>query len=224
MSDRPRIIAIGDIHGCAMALQTLLKAISPTKHDLLIPLGDMIDYGPDTCGVLQQLHVLRDQTQLLLLTGNHEEMLWAVLDQQRELDHWTRHGGIQTLQAYGIEHPKDLPAEDLALLRTARPFHETASHLFVHAGYYPNQSLCQTPSSVLWWEFLEPQRAYPHCSGKTVIVGHTPQTNGDVLDLGFLVCIDTDCSRGNWLTALDVTSGMIWQANQRGQLRCSHRT
>lgn len=51
------------------------------------------------------------------------------------------------------------------------------------------------------------------------MVGHTPQTTGEILDLDFVVCIDTDCSRGNWLTALDTTTGSYWQANQRGELR-----
>jgi len=52
-----------------------------------------------------------------------------------------------------------------------------------------------------------------------VIAGHTPQTSGEPLDLGFLKVIDTDCSRGGWLTALEVKSGEVLQANQRGELR-----
>jgi serine/threonine protein phosphatase 1 len=58
-----------------------------------------------------------------------------------------------------------------------------------------------------------------HFSGKTVVVGHTPQVSGLVLDRGFLICIDTDCSRGGWLTALDVHSRVVTQANQDGQIR-----
>jgi serine/threonine protein phosphatase 1 len=50
-------------------------------------------------------------------------------------------------------------------------------------------------------------------------VGHTPQWSGEVLDLGFLVCIDTGCHGGGWLTALEVDAGKIWQANNRGELR-----
>jgi serine/threonine protein phosphatase 1 len=51
------------------------------------------------------------------------------------------------------------------------------------------------------------------------VVGHTPQLAGEVLDLGFLVNIDTYCVRGGWLTALDVGSGRVWQADRRGRLR-----
>jgi len=221
MTTRPkeRIIAIGDIHGCSIALATVLEAIKPGPNDQVICLGDVIDYGPDSRGVLNQLKALHERTRLILLTSNHEEMLFGVLDQGRELASWTWHGGDQTLASYGVDHPRDLPAEDISLLRSAKPYFETATHAFVHAGYFPNQPLSETPSSVLFWEFLEPGRCWPHYSGKSLVVGHTPQTSGVMLDLGFLVCIDTDCSRGKWLTALDSSSGKYWQANQHCELR-----
>ena len=218
----PRTIAIGDAHGCSTALAALIDAIRPGPSDLLIALGDVIDYGPDSRGVVAQLKALRDRTNLILLTGNHEEMFFAVLEQNRDLEGWTRHGGDRTLESYGIDNPRDLPAEDVAFLRTAQWFHETETHAYVHAGYFPNQRLKDTPTSALFWSFLDPARAWPHYSGKTFVVGHTPQTTGEVLDLGFIVCVDTDCSRGNWLTALDA-AGFYWQANQRGEVRTGRR-
>ncbi len=214
-----RVIAIGDIHGCSIALATLLETVRPRPADTFIVLGDVIDYGPDSRGVLEQLKSLPRRTQLILLTGNHEELLFGVLDQNRDVESWTRHGGDRTLASFGVDRPRDLPAEDIAFLRTAQPHHETDTHTFVHAGYYANQPLTATPSSALFWEPLDPSRAWPHYSGKRFIVGHTPQPSGEVLDLGFVVCIDTDCSRGNWLTALDTTTGRVWQSSQRGGLR-----
>jgi serine/threonine protein phosphatase 1 len=62
-----------------------------------------------------------------------------------------------------------------------------------------------------------------HFSGKPVVVGHTTRNDGDVLDLGFLVMIDTGASMGGWLTALEVHSGEIIQTNQQGELRRSRR-
>jgi serine/threonine protein phosphatase 1 len=59
----------------------------------------------------------------------------------------------------------------------------------------------------------------PHQSGKTVIVGHTEQINGEILDLGFIKCIDTACWRYGWLTAMDVDSGQVWQSQRFGMLR-----
>ena len=85
----------------------------------MISLGDIVDYGPNSRGVIEHLKALRERTNLILLTGNHEEMLFAVLDQNRDLESWTRHGGDTTLESYGVDHPRDLPAEDVAFLRMA---------------------------------------------------------------------------------------------------------
>jgi serine/threonine protein phosphatase 1 len=59
----------------------------------------------------------------------------------------------------------------------------------------------------------------PHCSGEVVLVGHTPQANGAILDLGCLKCIDTGCYRGGWQTALVVDTWKVWQANGAGEMR-----
>ena len=69
------------------------------------------------------------------------------------------------------------------------------------------------------WLHLSATIPPPHQSGKTAVVGHTPQADGSVLDLGHIVCIDTFCVGGQWLTAFDVTSGTFWQANNEGQVR-----
>ncbi len=202
-----------------MALSALLKVIGPQPNDILVTLGDVIDYGPDTRGVIDQLLLLKERTQLVTLRGNHEEMLLRVLKGQWDLESWTRHGGDQTLTSYGIIHPAEMPKAHRDHLRNSLPYSESTDHAFVHANYYPNLLLNETPASALFWEFLDPKRAWPHFSNKTFIVGHTPQTTGEILDLGFLVCIDTDCSRGGWLTALDTTTGHYWQASQQGTLQ-----
>jgi serine/threonine protein phosphatase 1 len=71
----------------------------------------------------------------------------------------------------------------------------------------------------LRWESLRGAIPGPHCSGKTVIAGHSSQKTGEILDLGYLVCIDTYCYGGGWLTALDVNTEEIWQASSQGELR-----
>jgi serine/threonine protein phosphatase 1 len=66
---------------------------------------------------------------------------------------------------------------------------------------------------------MHPDKIAPHQSGKTVIAGHTRQKSGEVLDLGFFKILDTDAFGHGWLTALEVHSSEIIQANQQGQLR-----
>src|SRR5262249_48407239 len=96
-------------------------------------------------------------------------------------------------------------------------------HLFVHAGLEPELPLAEQPGLVLRWRVTDLATAAPHHSGRVAVVGHTPQKSGEVLDVGFLVCIDTNCARGGWLTARDVGSGQVWQADQAGRLRAGGR-
>ena len=88
-----RIIAIGDIHGCAQALKRLLRELQPNQDDLVVPLGDYIDRGPDSKGVIDQLLVLESQTTLKPILGNHEEMMIGVVTGEMQPSLWTRYGG-----------------------------------------------------------------------------------------------------------------------------------
>src|SRR5271165_1398204 len=96
-----RTIAIGDIHGCSAALASLVRAIDPTPHDLLVFLGDYIDRGPDSRGVLEQVIALVERCTVVALMGNHEEMLLAALEGQSELRYWLKFGGTEALASYG---------------------------------------------------------------------------------------------------------------------------
>lgn len=214
-----RTIAIGDIHGCALALATLIEAIQPGPQDEIVTLGDCIDCGPDSRGVLEQLLALSGRCRLVALMGNHEQMVLAAQESRSERKFWLDFGGAQTLASYGgAVGPEAIPKEHLEFVRSCRPYHETETHIFVHANYWPNMPMARLSSTVLYWELLQLERIGPHYSGKTVIVGHTPQPGGRILDLGYLKCIDTDCWRGGCLTALNVRTGRIWKANQRGDL------
>lgn len=216
-----RLFALGDIHGCSTALSTLIAAIDPLPEDTVVVLGDVIDFGPDTRGVIQQLIELSSRCQLILLTGNHEEMLFRAVESPSELNSWIYSGGEDTLKCYPGRDENELidPDHFDFLKRECRDYHETDEFIFVHANYFPNLRMGQQSSRTLRWEFIEPERMAPHYSGKTVIAGHTPQTGAEVLDLGFLLCIDTDCSRGGWLTGLEIGTGRAIQANQEGFVR-----
>jgi serine/threonine protein phosphatase 1 len=147
-------------------------------------------------------------------------MTLAAFEGRNDLHYWLRFGGDATLDSYGRAATlNDIPWSHRNFIRQCRLWHETDDFLFVHANYAPSAPLDRQSSTRLLWEHLDPKTAAPHCSGKTAVVGHTPQANGLILDLGFLVCIDTGCCDGGWLTALDVRSGKIWQANQEGQTR-----
>jgi serine/threonine protein phosphatase 1 len=224
---KARIIAVGDIHGCSVALQALLDAIHPGPDDLLVFLGDYIDRGPDSCGVLEQVIALAGRCTVVPLLGNHEEMLLAALEGQSELNYWLKFGGMEALASYGYCGGRGItpgglrglvPADHLRFIKGCRDYFETVRHIFVHAYYEPDRPLYEQRWGGLRWASLPPV-PQPHCSGKVAIVGHTPQKSGDILDLGFLKCIDTFCHGGGWLTGLEVETGQVWQADAQGRLR-----
>jgi serine/threonine protein phosphatase 1 len=215
-----RLIAIGDIHGCSAALRTLLEAIAPQPHDTIVMLGDYIDRGPDSRGVLDLLRGLARQTWLVPLLGNHDEMMLDVCRGRRDLlIEWLLFGGQATLDSYDVPVPEAIPLEHLDFLRRCQLYYETATHFFVHGNYLESVPLAQQPAETVLWESIKQRRPGPHVSGKIAIVGHSSQKSGQILDLGYLKCIDTWCYGDGWLTALDVGSGQVWQANKMGAIR-----
>jgi serine/threonine protein phosphatase 1 len=215
-----RLIAIGDIHGCIHALDALLDAIRPTLGDQLVVLGDFIDGGRDTKDVVHRLISLERECELVVIEGNHEEMLLSAIENPKLRQHWLEVGGIHTLNSYAYLGGIDaIPAEHLAFIQRARPWHETDRFLFTHANYDPELGMADQPDYLLRWALLEPPYPGPHISGKTVIVGHTEQKDGEILDLGYLKCIDTYCQGYGWLTGLDVLTGEVWQASRWGAMR-----
>jgi serine/threonine protein phosphatase 1 len=223
----PRTIAIGDVHGCSRALEAMLTAIAPEPDDLIVALGDYVNRGPDTQGVIEQMITLEKQCTLVPLLGNHDQMLLdarAGLPQAFSL--WMRMGGGPTLSSYGASpgsvtgsEMARIPDEHAAFLKRCRHYHETDSHIFVHAKYTPDLPMNRQPAWLLRWESLGAGIPGPHVSGKPVIAGHSSQKTGEILDLGHLVCIDTYCHGGGWLTALDVHTRQVWQTNPQGELR-----
>ncbi len=214
-----RTIAIGDIHGCSTALDTLIEAIDPGADDLLIPLGDYVDRGPDSRGVIDRLLALAARCSLVPLLGNHELMLLAaVKDREDEAAaFWRMIGGAETLASYGGSID-NIPVEHLDFFGSLRRYYQTPNYLFFHANYVENVPPEEQPENCLLWQHLHLGLPGPHVSGKTVVVGHTPQTSGEIFDGGHILCIDTFCFGGGWLTALEVETRQIWQANNEGQL------
>ena len=215
----PRTFAIGDIHGCAAALSALIEAIQPGEWDKVVTLGDYVDRGPNSHGVIDQLLELSQRCVLVPLIGNHEVMMLESLDQGGErLDWWLECGGRETLDSYGGSL-RNVPESHQDFLRSLHNFHETERQIFVHANYHYDSPLAEQPRALTLWEHIHVRQPPPHFSGKTVFVGHTPQKSGEILDLGHLVCIDTACAVGGFLTAMDVDSREVWQANAAGRLR-----
>jgi serine/threonine protein phosphatase 1 len=215
-----RLIAIGDIHGCLAALQAVLEAVAPRPDDTIVALGDYVDRGPDSRGVIETLRALAGQTQVVSILGNHDEMMLKVCRGRRDLMFdWLAYGGDATLLSYGVLALEAVWPQHLNFLEACPVYFETERHFFVHGNYQPNVALARQPREVLMWESLKKRVPTAHESGKTAVVGHTAQKSGKILDLGYLKCIDTWCYGDGWLTAMDVDTGQVWQAAKNGKRR-----
>ncbi len=220
-----RTLAIGDIHGCLTALTTLLDYVAPAPEDLIVAVGDYVDRGPDSRGVLDHHIALYATGRLVVLRGNHEQMMCAAREDEESLRMWLACGGRETLASYGatvIGRPglDRVPAAHWHFLeKTCVDWFETAAHFFVHANAFPDVPLEEQPRvhAPVGGRFYQPVH---HMSGKVMICGHTRQLDGVPRNLGSTVCIDTGAhDRQGWLTCLDVATGLFWQANQQGQRR-----
>jgi serine/threonine protein phosphatase 1 len=222
-----RTLAIGDIHGCSAALDRLLELVRPTDDDTVVTLGDYVDRGPDSRGVLDRLIAMHDRGNLVALRGNHEIMMVAARESWDTLRSWLWVGGKQALESYapapGVPATlDDVPAAHWRFMtETCVDWYETDTHLFAHACLDPELAMEDQPTDMLHWQPVSDWTP-PHRSGKVLVCGHTSQKSGEVLHLGHLICLDTFAHGGGWLTCLEVGTNRVWQANQHGQVRTGY--
>jgi serine/threonine protein phosphatase 1 len=221
MKDVPmRLLAIGDIHGCLTAFNTLLDELRPGTEDVLVTLGDYVDRGPDSQGVMERLLALRAETTLVPLLGNHDVLFKEVVEGTSEnFKGWLSVGGLQTLESYGGK--SGVPDSHVEFLNTGcRLWFEPEGEkvFFVHGSAHPDLPLAEQPEEWLLWRRIHDAQ-WPHQSGKIMICGHTAQRSGLPLILANAICIDTWAFGEGWLTCYDVHGGLFIQSNQAGEIR-----
>lgn len=224
LSETPgRILAIGDVHGCTNQLDPLWAAIRPTPADTVVFLGDYMDRGPDSKGVIDRLIEWRKSHNLICLRGNHELMMQRAVDDAGERTFWLGFGGMECLQSYGSNPGRmgtldDVPEPHWDFLENHLvDSFETEQALFVHATFDPEKPRPEQSEETLFWQPLTKPIVLKN--GKTVVCGHTSQKSGQILDLGTTVCIDTFAHGGGKLTCLDVTTWQYWQADLMGRVQ-----
>src|SRR3954467_12922978 len=143
-----RTIAIGDIHGCSLALDALLDAINPRPEDTIVTLGDYINRGPATRGVIERLIDLGRRCRLVPLLGNHDQKLLEARSGLHPTT-WIGMGGLATLDSYGPGRDLSLiPDEHFEFLGRYPSYHETDTRIFVHANYDPDLPMDEQPGPV----------------------------------------------------------------------------
>lgn len=186
-----RLYAVGDIHGCLgklTALHALMAedaARAPESQRVVVYLGDYVDRGPDSRGVIEALLVPpRFGAQAIHLAGNHEAMMLDALTRPTEPDAvrlWAANGGAAALASWGIDPEASppqawaaaIPEAHLAFLRTLRRRASFGDYFFAHAGVRPGIPLAeQDPDDLLW--IREPFLSSTAELGAVVVHGHTP--------------------------------------------------
>lgn len=193
MSDK-KYLAIGDIHGCVESMKSLLKQISHHNDREFIFVGDYIDRGPDSKGVVDYLLEYQKQQDCIFLRGNHEQMLLdAYL--QNDIDLWLMNGGKSTLESYEATFREfNLPEKHLEFYKNTRLYYDTLNFFFVHAGISPAKTIEQALQDESKKEFLWERshlNAHEIPWEKTVVFGHTPRPHPILKKK--MIGIDTGC-------------------------------
>lgn len=229
-----RLIAIGDIHGCLQPLRILLEEkLLPTKKDTLVFLGDYIDRGLHTKGVIDYLLGLKEQGYAcIFLKGNHEQTLLDAIDKEKNLkkgffgkpknqtfiNWYESYGGRQALNSYGLKDLNGFPQAHEDFLRSLQLYHQTDDYYFVHAGFnFANEDILSDTHAMLWIRDFDYDAK--KAGGRKVVHGHVPvqlEFLKECISLphvGFIP-LDTGCVYRQrlglgYLSGLDLTNGIL---------------
>lgn len=216
---KPRVIAVGDIHGCYNSFRELVEEkIRLVKTDQLILLGDYIDRGPDSKKVVDYIIDLQKTGfELVVLKGNHEAMLEDAYSNPDKLSLWFFNGGLETMRSFRLSKLKALDPAYLDFFTGLPYYYESGNFLFVHAGFNDNaQNPFDDKVSMLWHCSNEYQ--HPLLRSKTIVHGHQAIksdsfTKSDLhesqvinIDTG---CVYTDAIGYGKLTAIEINSRAI---------------
>jgi serine/threonine protein phosphatase 1 len=193
------IYAIGDIHGSLDKLRRLMlhcEQDAGGRPMTFVFLGDYIDRGPQSCGVISFLIDLQSRCgdRVVLLKGNHEAMALGAIDGTGPVRVWLAQGGVATLKSYGNVSPAELPRAHVDWMRTLRLSYDDDRRFFVHAGVDPRKPLAEQEAVDMLWirePFLSDTRGY----GRLVVHGHTLMMTGACAATGS-ISTPARCSAG----------------------------
>lgn len=189
----PRTFIIGDIHGCCNTFQRLvLDEIRIRKSDKIYCLGDYIDRGPYSKGVIDFILSLRKSGyHIHTLRGNHEQMLLNSTKNEKAYAHWIRNGGDKTLESYSAHSIEEMEASHLDFFRHTQHYIRNTDFILAHAGLnFELANPFADKQSMLWIRNFPVDLNY--LDGKLLIHGHTYQTSDYIKNQDFIGAINLD--------------------------------
>lgn len=224
---------IGDIHGRPLLLEQLLENLPwDIARDKIVFLGDLIDRGPDARGVVERvMELVNENPKVIVLRGNHEQMMLDCLDYGDLQWLIPENGGLATLQAYGLdlEELKDvsdiqIPEAHVEFLRNRPYYHEDEQAIYVHAGLVPGEHPSETdPDVLIWTRDFDFYRSY---HDKLCFFGHTPtqylpkegrSRKFGIYIHGGCVGVDTSGDPESPLSCIHVENFTLYQAHPSGK-------
>ena len=177
-----KTFVIPDIHGRLDLLDEGLAEIaarSEDETDTIVTIGDYVDKGPASKGVIDRLRLGVDQFELVTLKGNHDAMMVDALRDHSKMADWLAKGGDTALDSYGGD-PASVPQSHIDWLDRLRLFHVDPHRLYVHAGVEPGISLDRQREETLLWKRYP--KGYSDGFGALHVVhGHDNDPNGPLL-------------------------------------------
>ena len=214
-----RLFAIGDVHGCPGELEALVEGLQLQAGDTVCFVGDYIDRGRDSKGVIDLLLDARrrEDVRWVFLKGNHEDMCLSYLGRSGNWgESWMGNGGVAAVRSYGVDARSApaaieaaMPETHLAFLDQLERSFRWGGYLFVHAGIRPGVPWDEQTDEDLFWireEFV----LHPHGMPETIVFGHTPARQPFV-QLPYKIGIDTGLVYGGALTALELPDRVLHQ-------------
>ncbi len=175
-----KIIAIGDIHGCLRSINSLLEKLSGYRQHTFVFIGDYIDRGNNSKGVVDRLIKFGQERECIFIRGNHEQMLLNAC-YKNDLDLWLMNGGRSTLSSYGGTYKDfNIPDEHLEFYKSTKMYYDSENYFFIHAGMSPKKTIAECLESNkeienFLWE-REHLNAFETPWEKTIVFGHTPRS------------------------------------------------
>lgn len=181
-----RLIVVADIHGNNEKFKKALKSFSLRKTDKLILLGDLIDRGNRSKDVLDTIILLKNSgfENIIIIRGNHEQMLLDSIEDERKEYIWLKNGGDKTLQSFRVNYSNQIPKLYIDLIKSSVFFYQYEDFLFVHAGIDFNiENPLNDANSLLWIREMNLKKYKDSkFSDKKIIHGHTPIERNEILE------------------------------------------
>lgn len=169
-----RKFAISDIHGCASTFRALLEKIELTPTDQLFLLGDYVDRGPDSKGVIDYILELREKGfWVKCLKGNHEERMQVARTSSTVNEIWLRSGGQAALESFGVDAVRNIPQKYWHFIDQLETFHVEGPYLMVHAGLnFKLENPMDDHHAMLWIRDWYRDINYNWLKDKIILHGH----------------------------------------------------